>query len=113
MGFHWQVSLEAMEDRLSISIKVADRELKLKSRPEEEYFIRQAGAIIAERIDFYRSIGVHDTQDILSMIALDSLVARLKGDEQVQRMQRMVFDKITQLDQSISLNLTPWWVEYG
>jgi cell division protein ZapA len=98
---------EAMEDPLSIRIKVADRELRLKSQPDEEYFVRQAAAIISERIDFYRSKGYHDNQEILSMIALDSIVARLKGDEQVQRMQRMVFDKITQLDQSISLNLTP------
>lgn len=99
--------VKAMEDRLSIRIKVADRELRLKSQPEEEYFVRQAAAIISERIDHYRAMGVYDTQEILSMIALDSLVARLKGDDQVQRMQRMVFDKITQLDQSISLNLTP------
>jgi cell division protein ZapA len=95
------------EDRLSISIKFAGRELKLKSPPEEEYFIRQAAAMVSERIDFYRAKGVHDNQEILGRIAIDSIVARLKGDEQVQRMQRMVFDKITQLDQSISLNLTP------
>ena len=96
-----------MEERLSISIKFAGREFKLKSPPEEEYFIRQAAAIISERIDFYRAAGLHDNQEILSRVAIDSIVARLKGDEQVQRMQRMVFDKITQLDQSISLNLTP------
>lgn len=101
------MSLKAMEERLSISIKFAGREVKLKSPPEEEYFIRQAAAIISERIDFYRANGVHDNQEILSRIAIDGIVARLKGDEQVQRMQRMVFDKITQLDQSISLNLTP------
>ncbi len=101
------MSLKAMEEHLSISIRFAGREVKLKSPPEEEYFIRQAGAIISERIDFYRANGVHDNQEILSRIAIDGIVARLKGDEQVQRMQRMVFDKITQLDQSISLNLTP------
>ncbi|TAE26874.1 MAG: cell division protein ZapA [Cytophagales bacterium] len=96
-----------MEERLTINLKFAGTELRLKSPPEEEYFIRQAAAIILERIDFYRSIGVTDNQEVLSRIAVDSVVARLKGDEQVQRMQRMVFDKITQLDQSISMNLTP------
>ena len=93
-------------EKLSIRIKVADREYGIKTLPDEEIFLREAGKLIRDQIQKYRELGVKDTQDILAMVALDCLVARLKGDEQTRRLQKMVFDKMTQLDQTITPTLS-------
>ncbi|OIN56544.1 cell division protein ZapA [Arsenicibacter rosenii] len=96
-----------MEDQLSIRIKIADRDYRLKSQPGEEAYVRKAEKILEERIEHYRKLGARDTQDILAMIAVDCLVARQKGEEQMQRLQRLVVDRITQLDQIITPALVP------
>lgn len=96
-----------MKDQLSIRIEIADRVYRLKSQPEEEAYIRNAEKIIEERIKFYRELGARDTQDIMAMIAIDALVTQQKGDELVQRLQRLVVDRITQLDQLITPALVP------
>lgn len=89
-------------EQLSIRIKVADREYGLKTPPEEEIFLREAGKLMQERVRKYREEGVKDTQDILARVAMECLVARLKGDQQAQQVQRMVFDKLTQVDKLIT-----------
>ena len=96
-----------MKDQLSIRIEIADRVYRLKSQPDEEAYIRRAEKIIEERIKFYRELGARDTQDIMAMIAIDALVTQQKGDEVVQRLQRLVVDRITQLDQLITPALVP------
>jgi cell division protein ZapA len=90
------------EELLPVNIQIADRKIGLTTPPEEEKYLRDAGTLIQERIDFYRTLGFRDTQEVLARIALDALVARLKGDEQLRRMQELVFDKVTQLNQTVS-----------
>ena len=89
-------------DQLSIRLKIVDREYTIKTPPDEEIFLRQAGKMIQERIRFHRETGVHEDKDVLARVALECLVARLKGDDQTQRLQKMVVDRITQLDKVIS-----------
>lgn len=93
---------EAM-DKLSIHLKIFDQEYTIKSPPEEEIFVRQASKLIQDRISFYRQTKqARKDADIIAMVALECVVARLKGDDQSQRLQEMVVDKITQLDKVIS-----------
>jgi cell division protein ZapA len=94
-----------MEERLSIRIKIADRDYAFKSLPEEEVFLRDAGKLIRERIEVHRSRGVRDTQDILALVALDCLVSSLKTDDQARQMQNRIYDRIAQLNQTITPSL--------
>lgn len=94
-----------MEERLSIRIKIADRDYTFKSLPEEEVFLRDAGKLIRERIEVHRSRGVRDTQDILALVALDCLVSSLKTDDQARQMQNRIYDRIAQLSQTITPSL--------
>lgn len=95
----------AMEE-LSIRLKIADREYGIKAEPDNETLVRDAGRLIQEELKKYRDMGVRDTQDALAMLAFDCLVTKLRSDQQIQRLQRMVFDKITQLDQVVTPAIT-------
>lgn len=102
-----QSGAKAMDELLSIRIKVADRELGLKTRPDTEIFLREAGKLVRERIDEYRRMGYKDMADIVAMVALDGMMARLRAEEQSRRLQRMVVDKLTQLDSIVTPSLLP------
>jgi len=68
-------------DKLSIKIKIADREYPMKVEPEEEERIRRAGKIVNEKIKLFKSqFGIDDKQDLLAMVAFDALVERLKTE---------------------------------
>lgn len=88
-----------MDDRLSIHVKIADRDYTFKSLPEEETFLRDAVKMIRDRIDVHRARGMRDTQDILAVVAVECLVASLKTDDQARRTQKRIYDKVSQIDQ--------------
>lgn len=93
-------------EELTVRIKIADRHYKLFVEPESEEIVREAARLIQEEINRYRKLGHTDTQEALAMIAFDCLVTKLRGARQVQRLQQMVFDKITQLDQAVTPAIT-------
>lgn len=67
-------------DKLSIKIKIADREYPMKVEPDEEERIRRAGKIVNEKIKLFKSqFGIDDKQDLLAMVAFDALVEKLKS----------------------------------
>lgn len=96
-----------MNDVLSINIRVAGREYPIKTPPQEEFYLREAGRIINERIKTYYERGYTDDQDILVMVAIDSLVARQKGDESVKQLQEVIMERISMLDKTINPILSP------
>jgi Cell division protein ZapA len=93
-------------EELPIRVKIADRHYKLFVEPESEAIVREAVKLIQEEYDRYMHTGVNDTQEALAKVAFTCLVTKLKSDRQVQRLQQMVFDKITQLDQVVTPVIT-------
>jgi cell division protein ZapA len=93
-------------EELPVRVKIADRTYRLLVQPEAEAVVREAAKLIQDELNQYRSNGIIDTQEALAMIAFDCLVTKLRGEHQVQRLQQMVFDKITQLDQAITPVIT-------
>lgn len=93
-------------DQLSIHLKIFDQDYTIKTPPAEEAFLREAGKIIQERINFHRGKGTQKDRDVIAMVALECVVASLKVDNQAQRLQKMVSDKIAQIDQVISSEIT-------
>lgn len=91
-------------EELPIRVKIADRHYKLFVEPESEAIVREAVKLIQE--EYERHMGVGDTQETLAIVAFNCLVTKLRGDRQLQRLQQMVFDKITQLDQVVSPVIT-------
>ena len=86
-------------DNLSIKIKIADREYPMKVKPEDEEKVRNAGKLISEKLRSYREqFGIDDKQDLLAMVAFDSVVDKLEMEKQEKEMDDSVVQKINQLN---------------
>jgi len=68
------ICLNDME-ALSVKIKIGDREYPMKVKAEDEAKIRHAGKLINDKLKRYRDeFGLDDRQDLLAMVAFDSMV---------------------------------------
>ena len=90
-------------EKLSIKVKIADREYPMKVDIKDEENIRKAGKLINERLRTYRErFGIDDKQDLLAMVAFDSTVERLKVEGETHQMDDTIEHKIEKLNQLIS-----------
>jgi len=90
-------------NKLSIKVKIADREYPMKVDSKDEENIRKAGKIINERLRSYRErFGIDDKQDLLAMVAFDSTVERLKVEGETHQMDDTIEHKIEKLNQLIT-----------
>ena len=90
-------------EELSINIKIADREYPMKVDAEDEERIRLAGKKINEKIKLYRDqFGIDDKQDLLAMVAFDSLYEKLQTEANSTTIGESAVDKISYLSRLIS-----------
>jgi cell division protein ZapA len=90
-------------EELSIKIKIADREYPMKVDSEDEERIRLAGKKINEKIKLYRDqFGIDDKQDLLAMVAFDSLYEKLQAEANSSSTGESAVDKINYLSKLIS-----------
>ena len=94
-------------DILSIKIKIADREYPMKVKPEDEARVRNAGKKINERLRSYREqFGINDNQDLLAMVAFDSLVDKMAMEEkQFDGDETALIEKVEHLNKMINQSL--------
>lgn len=93
-------------EELSVHVKIADRNYTLYVEPASEVVVREAAKLIQDVLNEYREMGVRDTQDALARIAFDCLVTKLREERRVHRLQQMVYDKITRLDEVVTPAIT-------
>ena len=90
-------------EELSIKVKIADREYPMKVDSEDEERIRLAGKKINEKIKLYRDqFGIDDKQDLLAMVAFDSLYEKLQAEANSSTTGESAVDKINYLSRLIS-----------
>ncbi len=90
-------------EELSIKIKIADREYPMKVDVADEEQIRLAGKKINEKIKLYRDqFGIDDKQDLLAMVAFDSLFEKLQADASQTTLGESTIEKIQYLSRVIS-----------
>lgn len=66
-----------------IRIKIAEKEYTLKIKPEEEALLRRAAKILNEKMKtMQKKSGIWDKQDLLAMVAFDTVVQNLKYEEE-------------------------------
>ena len=93
-------------DHLSIKIKIADREYPMKVTSDDEEKVRNAGKLINEKLRSYREqFGIDDKQDLLAMVAFDSVVDKLETEKQEKEMDDSVIQKINHLNHLVSQSL--------
>jgi len=90
-------------EKLSIKVKIADREYPMKVDVRDEENIRKAGKLINDRLRSYREkFGIDDKQDLLAMVAFDSTVEKLKVEGETHHMDDTIEHKIEKLNHLIS-----------
>jgi cell division protein ZapA len=93
-------------EELSIRIKIADREYPMKVKASDEEKVRSASRLINEKLKSYKEqFGIDDRQDLLAMVAFDSLVEKMKTDETHQEIDQNVFEKVNQLNYLVSQSI--------
>lgn len=90
---------------LSIKLKIGDREYPMRVKAEEEERIRLAGKLINEKLKQYRErFGIDDKQDLLAMVAFESMVDKLRIEAKADHIDDAIHEKISELNQLISRN---------
>jgi cell division protein ZapA len=93
-------------EELSIRIKIADREYPMKVKPQDEEKVRLAGRLINERIAAYRNqFGIEDKQDLLAMVAFDSLVEKMTSEEKQHAFDQALMEKVNHLSNLVSQSI--------
>ena len=90
-------------EELSIKIKIAGREYPMRVKPDDEEKVRKAGKLINERIKSYRDqFGIDDMQDLLAMVAFDSLIDKMNAEEKQESTDDGVLEKLNHLNNIVS-----------
>lgn len=93
-------------DKLSIKIKISDREYPMRVDPADEETIRRAGKVINERIKSYQAkFGIDDKQDLLAMVAFDSTVDKMKAENEIESSDDSFVQKVNHLNTLISQSI--------
>jgi len=93
-------------EELSIKIKIADREYPMKVKRDDEERVRMASRLINEKLKSYKDqFGLEDKQDLLAMVAFDSLVEKMTTEETHQVIDQTVYEKVTHLNHLVSQSI--------
>ena len=88
---------------LSIKIRIADRDYPMRVNEEEEQRLRAAGRLLNERLKAFRDqFGIADKQDLLAMIALESLADNLHSAQRRAENESTLADKLTHLNELLA-----------
>ena len=88
---------------LSIKIKIADREYPMRVSEDEEERLRLAGKYLNERIRMFRDqFGIHDKQDLLAMIALETAADKIKTEDAAIQDQMGLEQQLSSLNDLLS-----------
>ena len=87
---------------LSIKIKIGNREYPMKVKAEDEERVRNAGKIINDKIKSYADqFGIDDLQDLVAMVAFDSLIDKMRSEEEIDTDNSAAINKASQLNSLI------------
>jgi cell division protein ZapA len=93
-------------EELSIKIRIADRDYPMKVKRDDEERVRMASRLINEKLKSYREqFGIDDKQDLLAMVAFDSLVEKMTSEESYQLVEQTVHEKVSHLNQLVSQSI--------
>jgi cell division protein ZapA len=89
---------------LSIKIRIAEREYPMRVKEEEEERLRIVGKLLNERLRFFKDqFGIQDKQDLLAMVAFETMVEKLKLEDDKNQHLSKVGQQLNVLDDLLSL----------
>ncbi|WP_416376053.1 cell division protein ZapA [Roseivirga sp.] len=79
----------------------------MKVKPEEEQRVRNAGKLINEKLrSFKDQFGIDDKEDLLAMVAFDSMIAKMKVESEVASIDSTTSGQLDQLENIIKTALS-------
>jgi len=88
---------------LSIKIRIAEREYPMRVKEEEEERLRVVGKLLNERLRFFKEqFNIQDKQDLLAMVAFETMVEKLKMEEEKNSHLSKVGQQLNVLDDLLS-----------
>tara|TARA_B100001245_G_C22764333_1_gene369734 strand:+ start:61 stop:342 length:282 start_codon:yes stop_codon:yes gene_type:complete len=92
-------------EKLSIKLKIGNREYPMTVKLEEEKVIREIGKKINEEIKLYQDkMKIDDSQDLLAMVAFDSYM-KLSSKNTSSTESNKLLDKLKKLNETINESL--------
>jgi len=90
-------------DDLSIKLKIGNREYPMRVKSGDEEMIRNAGKSINSKIKSYKDqFGLDDFQDLLAMVAIDSMVENMKSDDIKSSTEEVAIDHVSRIKHILS-----------
>jgi cell division protein ZapA len=88
---------------LSIKIRIAEREYPMRVKKEEEEKLRVVGKLLNERLRFFKEqFNIQDKQDLLAMVAFETMVEKLKLEDEKNTHLSKVGQQLDVLDELLS-----------
>lgn len=88
---------------LSIKIRIAEREYPMRVKEEEEERLRVVGKLLNERLRFFKEqFNIQDKQDLLAMVAFETMVEKLKLEDEKNNHLSKVGQQLDVLDELLS-----------
>jgi cell division protein ZapA len=88
---------------LAIKIRIAEREYPMRVKEEEEERLRVVGKLLNERLRFFKDqFGIQDKQDLLAMVAFETMVDKLKLEDEKDNHQAKLGEQLSVLDDLLS-----------
>lgn len=88
---------------LSIKIRIAEREYPMRVKEEEEERLRIVGKVLNERLRYFKDqFGIQDKQDLLAMVAFETMVEKMKLEDEKNQHLSKVGQQLNVLDELLS-----------
>ncbi len=92
-----------MQELISVSVTIGERQYPLKVRREDESLVREAERMINEKFnEFQLRFTGQEKIDYLAMSSLMNFVELLKNENERGEDNRILFEKISEADKLIS-----------
>jgi cell division protein ZapA len=93
---------KAVEQALTINLKLADRTYPVKTSAANEELFRKAGKLINESLEGFKGkYPRYDRQDLFVMVAFYAMVEKLVADADKEKTEKEIALKISHINQLI------------
>lgn len=87
-----------------ITVKILDRDYKLKIKPEdEEYLVMAASKIEEQAVNYKKMYAYKDHQDLLAMVAITKTTQLTKLQERMGTIEESLQGRLAGIDKILSL----------
>ena len=97
-----------MGDLQNVTVKVLDKDYKLRIEPTRESALRRAAELINSQAKAYaRQFAFQESQDLLAMVALTQITELIQTQDSMKYKDKELIDKLTELDTTLEKHLHP------